>query len=175
MVLEGLNSALDYLFNTAMTNINFLRVLVAVIIVSLIYNSLYNVFGKNKAAALVVSLIVALIGVRFMPQGLLLQLSTFIWLFVLFAVPYLLVRRMFRKGWHAVVAAVLVAVLLAYLLRGYIQISFGLFGVSLGLPGFLEDLYYKIADSPFYVALVISVVIVIVSVVWFLFKKRPVE
>lgn len=175
MVFEGLNSALDYLFNTAMTNINFLRVLVAIIIISLIYNSLYNVFGRNKAAALVVSLIVALIGVRFMPSGLLLQLSTFIWLFVLFAVPYLLVRRLFRKGWHAVAAALLAAVVLAYLLQDYILISFGLFAVGFGLPGFLEDLYYKVADSPSYVALVISAVIVIIFVIWFLFKKRPVE
>lgn len=172
MVLEFITEGLNYLFNVGMTNINFLRVLMAVIIVSLVYNSLYNVFSGNKAAAIIISLIVAVIGVRFMPAELLLNLATFIWMFLLFAVPYLLVRKLFSRWWHAVIAALAVAAVLIYLLRGYLQFSFGAVGIEFGIPEFLQSLVYKVADEPFMVVLAICVVLAVSIFLGWLFKTR---
>ena len=123
MVLESLGGLLDYFFNVALMNVNVLRVLVGAIIFSVIYNSMYGVFNHNKAAAIIISLIVAAVGVRFMPNELLLNLTTFIFMFVLFAVPYLLIRRVFSKWWHAVIASVAIASALAFLFRNYLSFS----------------------------------------------------
>jgi len=167
-LMDGLGSGLDYVFGFGMSNINFLRLLMAIVIVAILYNSLESAFSGNKAAAIVVSVVVALIGVRFMPEALLLKLTLFIWLLVFLAIPYLLIGRVVENIWARIVGSVVAAGVLLYLLQDYLDLGFDL--------GFLENVYYLVADSWYWIwatwLIGVAVIAVVIVVGSFLLKKR---
>ena len=163
-LFDSLQSGLGYVFDLGATNINFLRLLMALLIFAVMYRPMLNALKDNRAAALVVSLIVAVIGVRFMPAELLLRMAAFIWILLLFAVPYLLLGKLFTNTTSRIVAAVVAAGVLVYLLQDYLG-----FGLQFSL---LVDLYYLFADSPSLLLFVIAIIMVLVFAGKFLFKKR---
>ncbi len=161
---SGISSVFNDVFSLGASNINLLRLMMGVIIVSVLYSSFIKSFNYNKPVAFIVSAVVALIGVRFMPADLLLRLATFIWILLLFAVPYLLLGRIFPKVSTRIVVAVIAAIVLVLLFRDYLGFSFDLY--------LLQDLYYMVAGSPYMLALVISVIVVAVFLFRYVFKKK---
>ncbi len=124
-LLDDFQSGLEYVFTLVATNLNFLRLLLAVVIIAVIYQSLLGALGGNKAAAIVVSLVMALIGVRFMPAEVLLRFANFIWIVVLFAVPYFLLGKIFESMWTRLIASAVTVIVFLLLAGDYIGFSFG--------------------------------------------------
>ncbi len=59
---------------------------------------------ENKAAGIIVSLVMSLIGVRFLPESWVLMLGTvfrfiLLWIVIIIGFPYVFVSRIFRPGW----------------------------------------------------------------------------
>lgn len=170
-LFDGLSSGLDYAFSFGASNINILRLLMAVVIIAVLYSGLEKAFRGNKGAAIVVSVVIAIIGVRFMPAELLLKLAAFIWVLLFLAVPYLLIGRVVDNVWVKVLGSVAAALVLLYLLRGYIGFGFDL--------GFVEGIYYLVADNLGIAyggwVLAVAIVAVVIIVALFLLKKKKVE
>ena len=163
-LFDSLQSGLSYVFDMGAMNINFLRLLMAVLIFAVMYRPMLSALNYNKAAAMVVSLIIGVIGVRFMPAELLLRMAAFIWILLLFAVPYLLLGKLFTNVSSRIIAAIVAAGILVYLLQGYLG-----FGLQFSL---LTDLYYLFADSPSLLLFVVALLLVLIFTGKFLLKKR---
>jgi len=129
-LFDSLQSGLSYVFDMGAMNINFLRLLMAVLIFAVMYRPMLSALNYNKAAAMVVSLIIGVIGVRFMPAELLLRMAAFIWILLLFAVPYLLLGKLFTNVSSRIIAAIVAAYAAKIMKKARLIFSFQLADLS---------------------------------------------
>lgn len=108
LVALGLESVLDIVFGSSASDVLFLRIGLLLVVFAVMFKGMETALKFTRGQAAVVAFIVGALSMRLMPAVWLQDFGAWVWVLVLFIVPYFLIGAVFERGlvkWFAIAAA----------------------------------------------------------------------
>ncbi len=143
----GLESVLDVVFGSSASDILFLRVGLLLVVFAVMFKGLETALKFTRGQAAVAALIASALSMRFMPASWLQDFGSWIWVLVLFIVPYFLISAVVEKGlikWLAVAAA--------YISMFYGLVSYSSYSGDSGISEVIDPIYDAVSPVLFLVS-----------------------
>lgn len=132
----GVGSVLDVVFGSSASDILFLRIGLLLVVFAVMFKGLETALKFTRGQAAVAALLASALSMRFMPVAWLQDFGSWIWVLVLFIVPYFLISAVVEKGlvkW--------LAVAVAYLALFYGLVSYSSYSGGLGISKVVGPIY----------------------------------